>query len=134
MDLANVAELVDQLFKRYRRPDGKEYTYQEVSKALGGEIEVSTIGKIRSGIISNPGRKALLLLCQFFEVPASYFFPELEILAPRDTAPTPEQQLESAFRSMGFPADVQEHLVGVARAFKKQLDGKQQLDTNQEDE
>jgi transcriptional regulator with XRE-family HTH domain len=134
MELVNVSELVDQLFKRYRRPDGKEYTYQEVSTALGGEIDISTISKIRSGVISNPGRKALLLLCQFFQIPASYFFPELEMFAPRDTTPTPEQQLEAAFRSMGFPADVQEHLVGVARAFKKQLDAKQPLSSEQEEE
>jgi transcriptional regulator with XRE-family HTH domain len=125
MELANVAELVDQLFKRYRRPDGREYTYQEVSNALAGEIDISTISKIRSGVINNPGRKALLLLCHFFQVPASYFFPELEPLAPRDTTPTPEEQLESAFRSMGVPSDVQEHLVGVARAFKKQRESQQ---------
>lgn len=125
MELANVAELVDQLFKRYRRNDGREYTYQEVSSALDGEIDISTISKIRSGVIGNPGRKALLLLCQFFQVPASYFFPELEEIAPRDMTPTPEEQLGSAFRSMGVPSDVQEHLVGVAKAFRKQQDEKE---------
>lgn len=34
------AQLVDQLFKRYRRPDGKEYTSQEVSKARDGRCHV----------------------------------------------------------------------------------------------
>ncbi len=71
-------QLVDDLFKVKRRPDGKEYTYQEVENALEKRLSGSYVRKLREGIIRNPGRDALLELCTFFHVPASYFFPELE--------------------------------------------------------
>lgn len=118
-DLA-AAELVDQLFKTHRHPEGREYTFQEVVaklKTLGISIDYTTLSKVRSGDIANPGRRVLLGLCQFFRVPASYFFPELDELGPQQE--TPEEQLHAAFRSMGVPLDVQEHLIGVARTFKK---------------
>lgn len=122
MEPTSVQVLVDQLFKMHRHPEGREYTYQEVVaklKALGISIDYTTLSKVRSGDIANPGRRVLLGLCQFFRVPASYFFPELTELAPDEQAPQPEAQLYAAFRSMGVPEDVQEHLIGVARSFKK---------------
>ncbi|PLS80243.1 MAG: hypothetical protein CYG59_09045 [Chloroflexi bacterium] len=120
MPETTVAELVDRLFKTHRRPDGREYTYHEVADALGGAIDSTSLSKLRSGAITNPGRRSLLLLCQFFHVPASYFFPELDVLAPQDTTISAEEQLHAAFRSMGVPGSVQEHLVGVAKAFHKE--------------
>lgn len=114
------AELVEQLFKIHRRADDKEYSLAEVAAKLrtfGISVDSTTLGKLRSGEIPNPGRRVLLGLCQFFRVPASYFFPELDELGPQQE--TPEEQLHAAFRSMGVPLDVQEHLIGVARTFKK---------------
>ncbi|MDP9310471.1 MAG: helix-turn-helix domain-containing protein, partial [Chloroflexota bacterium] len=103
MPETTVAELVDRLFKTHRRPDGREYTYHEVADALGGAIDSTSLSKLRSGAITNPGRRSLLLLCQFFHVPAAYFFPELDVLAPQDTTISAEEQLHAAFRSMGVP-------------------------------
>src|SRR6188768_2513129 len=80
----STADLVDALFLTHRRPDGKEYTYQEVSNGINGELDPSYITKVRKGIIKNPGRDALKLLCFFFHVPASYFFPELDALTAPD--------------------------------------------------
>ena len=85
--MQDVAELIDHLFKTYRHPSGREYTYAEVSRALNEELDPTTIGKLRQGSIKNPGRNALLLLCMFFQVPASYFFPELEPPTESDDAP-----------------------------------------------
>ena len=71
--------------------------YQEVAKALNDELDPSYLAKIRKGVIKNPGRDALKLLCLFFHVPASYFFPELELLSPpvTQTPETNENQVES---------------------------------------
>jgi transcriptional regulator with XRE-family HTH domain len=73
-----IALLVDNLFKMRRRPDGKEYSYQEVENALEKRLTASYVRKLRTGLIPNPGRDALIELCTFFRVPISYFFPELE--------------------------------------------------------
>ena len=39
--MKSTAELINDLFDRYRRPDGREYTYLEVSMALEG----ATLGR-----------------------------------------------------------------------------------------
>ena len=117
----NTAQLVDQLFKTHLKADGQEYSYHEVSKALEGELDPSYIAKVRRGIIKNPGRDALMRLCLFFRVPASYFFPELEELAA-DEGPAGEQSLTSlrmAFRSMELAPDVQAYLEGLIKALQK---------------
>jgi transcriptional regulator with XRE-family HTH domain len=116
MPTKTIAELVDQLFKTHLRPDGKEYSYQEISAALGGELEPTLIGKIRSGKTKNPSRNTLKLLCLFFKVPAAYFFPELEDL---DAQPeTPEQQLAHALRSLGLAPAMQSHVQAVIQALR----------------
>ncbi len=104
-EMPTVAQLLDNLFKTHTKAGGKEYSYQEVSEALKGELDPTYIAKIRKGRIPNPGRNTLLLLCRFFHVPASYFFPELdeeataehitdervdEVLAKRAASLTPE--------------------------------------------
>lgn len=125
MEPMPTAHLVDQLFRTHLKPDGQEYSYQEVSKALRGELDPSYIAKVRRGVIKNPGRDALMHLCLFFHVPASYFFPELEALAPTDEKAS-EQSLTSlrmAFRSMNLSPDVQKYLEGIIVALRREDEG-----------
>ena len=78
MSQKTVAELVNDLFDTHRKPDGREYSVHEVARGINGQLTGSYIAKLRRGEVKNPGRNALLLLCQFFDVPSSYFFPELD--------------------------------------------------------
>ena len=119
---ANIGQLVDQLFKTYLRPDGKEYSLQEVAAALNGEIDPTYLGKLRSGKVPNPGRNVLKLLCLFFRVPASYFFPELELKAAseEDPALAEEKKLLLALRSVGLSPDMQSNLQAVIIALRQQ--------------
>lgn len=113
-----VGELVDQLFKTHLRPDGKEYTYQEVAAALNGELDATYIGKLRSGKITNPGRNVLKLLCLFFRVPSSHFFPELDTLAKEENIDG-EQRLQLALRSIGLDPETQAHIQALVRALSR---------------
>jgi transcriptional regulator with XRE-family HTH domain len=117
-----IAHLVDTLFKTHLKPDGQEYSYQEVSQALGRELDPSYLAKVRKGIIKNPGRDALMHLCLFFQVPASYFFPELEALAPAQNTQEEESinTLRVAFRSLNLSPDVQRYLEGIIAALRNQ--------------
>ncbi|HLI71964.1 MAG TPA: hypothetical protein VKV19_19600 [Ktedonobacteraceae bacterium] len=117
-----IAHLVDTLFKTHLKPDGQEYSYQEVSQALGRELDPSYLAKVRKGIIKNPGRDALMRLCLFFQVPASYFFPELEALAPAQNTQEEESinTLRVAFRSLNLSPDVQRYLEGIIAALRNQ--------------
>lgn len=117
MEDVNVAELIDQLFKTHVRPNGKEYTYLEVSQALGGELDPSLIGKLRSGKTKNPSRNTLKLICSFFNVPPSYFFPDLNQITEQEA--TPEEQLDTALRSLGLEPDMQAHLKAFVDAVRK---------------
>lgn len=79
----SLAELLNQLFELRRHPSGREYSVREVAAAAKGEVSRATIDAIRNGKNSNPTRNTLIALCNFFEVPSSYFFPELDTSAFR---------------------------------------------------
>jgi len=101
MDRARVADLVDALFKMHVRPDGKPYTYKDVERGTDGRLKETTVRKLRDGTVRNPGRDALMELCFFFQVPASYFFPELEVLAPPSDDVAQQNQVQVVLRSIG---------------------------------
>jgi transcriptional regulator with XRE-family HTH domain len=77
--MKTMAELIDDLFRSHRKPNGREYSHV-VCLALEGAIEPSHLGKLRNGTIKNPKRDTLLALCRFFKTPPAYFFPELQFI------------------------------------------------------
>lgn len=117
--MKTVGQLVDELFHTHRRPDGREYTYQEICTALDGAIEPSQLSRLRNGKVTNPGRETLLALCRFFQVRPSYFFPELEQLPPPAEATQPDA-LQVALRSSGLRPDVQAKLEDLIQTLKDQ--------------
>jgi len=119
--MKSTAELINNLFDRYRRPDGREFTYLEVSMALGGAIEPGHLSKLRTGRISSPGRETLLALCTFFKVPSAYFFPELE--PPEGGAePEPINPLPEALRFIGITdPELQAEIEDFLRTLAKKL-------------
>jgi transcriptional regulator with XRE-family HTH domain len=109
-----VARLVDQLFQTYRRSDGQEYTYQEVAAALDGELDPTMLGRLRRGQVPNPSRNTLKLLCLFFQVSPTYFFPELKV----EPTLSPEQQLQHALRSLQLSPEAQASLHVIINALQ----------------
>ena len=118
---ADVAELVDRLLQTHRRPDGKEYTYKELSQAASGAFSPTYFAKLRNGEIRSPGRDGLLFLCKFFKVSASYFFPELDELEA--TTPDEDTQIEIALRGSSLSEDVQQHIQGLIKAIRQNREG-----------
>jgi transcriptional regulator with XRE-family HTH domain len=116
--IPTVAELVNRLFATHRKENGQEYTNQEIAQRMNYEMSPSSIGKIRNGIVPNPGRTALLLLCRAFDVPAAYFFPELENQEEQN-----EAQLKVALRNSGLNTEAQLYLEGLIEALRKDRHG-----------
>jgi len=114
-----VSELVNELFDTHRHESGRQYTNKEVELALKGEVSQAYLSKLRLGQIHNPGRNHLLLLCRFFGVPASYFFPELALL-PDDKHN--EDHLYAALRSYGLNAEARHYLVKLAAILRNKED------------
>lgn len=86
-----MSELVNELFKTHRHQSGREYTTREVSLAVLGSMSHTTLERVRRGKSANLTREMILDLCKFFQVPASYFFPEL---ARNDFSRPSDEQLE----------------------------------------
>lgn len=89
--MINLANKIDRLFREFTRPDGREYTYQEVEEGTGKAVTGTYVWKLRTGKATNPGYRVLKALSEFFHVPVSYFF---------DEAPSPDyvQELKLAAR------------------------------------
>jgi transcriptional regulator with XRE-family HTH domain len=122
MSTKTVAELLDELFKMHLHPSGREYTYQEVAKGVGGELDPTYIAKLRKGKIPNPGRNAVMLLCRFFKVRPSYFFPELQ--PPHDPyASQEEDSLSVALRLSRIQPHVKKKIEELLRALEQPEEG-----------
>jgi transcriptional regulator with XRE-family HTH domain len=123
MDESNVvAELVDELFRTHLHANGREYSYQEVSDALDGEVDASYIAKLRRGVIKNPGRHALLHLCSFFKVEPLYFFPELQPLQDDQFTTSKEDPIRAALRSKNIQPSIRKKLEELIRALEPEED------------
>lgn len=88
-----LADLLNHLFKLRRHPSGREYSLREVAAAARGQVGRETIHAIRNGTNKNPTRSTLLALCLFFEVPPSYFFPEVDETQFKPLPKQPERSL-----------------------------------------
>lgn len=113
--MKTVAELVENLFQKHRKPNGREYSHVEIAEALNGSIDPSSISKLRSGKIKDPRRETLLALCQFFKVPSSYFFPELNT-----EQEAPEEDLLALAARSHLSEEVQKKLRELIEAMKDQ--------------
>ena len=115
--MKTVAELIDELFKTHTNPDGRELSYQEVARMTGNQLNPTHISKMRNGNIPNPTRNSLLLLCQVFNVPAAYFFPELERTSPSEG----DTETEKVFarRAAQLPKEAQVHLSAFLEILEK---------------
>ena len=74
-----LSQKIDWLFDNIHRPDGKEYTYQEVENAtreLGYPISAPYIWNLRKGKSDNPSWMVLQTLARFFGISVTYFYDE----------------------------------------------------------
>jgi len=74
----DIPKKIDFLFKTHTKPDGKEYTYQEVERESGKAISAAYVWKLRHGKSSNPSGRKLKALADFFDVPLRYFYEEVD--------------------------------------------------------
>lgn len=72
-----VGQKLEHLFHTVHRPDGREYSNEEVAALVsqqGETISASYLWYLRTGQRDNPTLKHLTALARFFGVPAAYFF------------------------------------------------------------
>jgi transcriptional regulator with XRE-family HTH domain len=76
-----LADKINHLFATIRRPDGKQYSNEEVAAAIsrtavddGPKISGAYLWYLRNGQRDNPTKKHLEALAAFFQVSPAYFF------------------------------------------------------------
>ena len=114
-----MADLIDDLFRSHRKPNGREYSHVEVCQALDGVIEPSHLGKLRNGTIQNPKRDTLIALCRFFQVSPTYFFPELHGLgASNGAAPAQADLVSALMATINLQPEAKRQLAAFLRALQ----------------
>ncbi|ANN18181.1 XRE family transcriptional regulator [Amycolatopsis orientalis] len=73
-----LTERIDRLFQVVRRPDGEQYSHEEVARACrestGESFSATYLWQLRTGRRDNPTKRHLEALAGFFQVPPAYFF------------------------------------------------------------
>ena len=110
-----MAELVNELFKLHRHPEGREYTHKEVEagiiRAAGRKlIDASYLSKLRTGRIKNPSAGAIEALCYFFPVEVNYFFPDLAKFHHQSTRKLGNQVVLALRKRGGDPVALRKQL------------------------
>lgn len=128
----SMPELVNELFKRYRHPSGREYTHKEVeegiTEAAGKKlIDASYLSKLRTGALKHPGMTAVQALCHFFPVSPDYFFPDVTAYRQRQQARSEgTTPLKAALRWTGADPDLlREQLASLLKALESDSESEQ---------
>jgi transcriptional regulator with XRE-family HTH domain len=110
--MRTINQLIDNLFRTYRKPDNTEYSNHEAADAIQSygytQTNASHLAKLRRGVTGNPSRDLLLSLCKLFGVSPNYFFPELDGKDFMQPPPElPQEQFRAALRSTGLDPEDQ---------------------------
>jgi hypothetical protein len=112
-DPQRVAVLLNDLFRTYQHPLGREFTNREVSRAIDSDgsigLTAGFIHQLREGrrVAEASVHNSLLVLCVFFEVEPSYFHEAgvLQLVQSIAGDASLRRNLLFTARSQSIPAD-----------------------------
>lgn len=67
------AQRLDRLFRTHVKPDGSEYSYEEVQNGTGKAVTAAYIWRLRTGRATNPGLGVIMAISHFFGIDPGYF-------------------------------------------------------------
>src|ERR671913_1953550 len=70
----HVAQKFETLLERYRRPDGRKWSGQEIDEATGGVVTRSYVTNLRQGRIENPGYEKMRAIAKAMGFPPEVWF------------------------------------------------------------
>jgi transcriptional regulator with XRE-family HTH domain len=70
----HVAQKFEALLEKYRRPDGRRWSGQEIDEATGGVVTRSYVTNLRKGRIENPGYEKLAAMAKAMGFPPEVWF------------------------------------------------------------
>jgi transcriptional regulator with XRE-family HTH domain len=72
----HIAQKFERLMETYRRPDGRQWTGQELDEATNGVVPRSYVTNLRKGRIDNPGYEKLRAIAKVMGFPPELWFQE----------------------------------------------------------
>lgn len=83
------ARRLNEAFDKVRKPDGSQYSNQELAEAIGGGTTAGHIWKLRNGQVQNPKYTMIKAIIDFFDIdPAHFFWEDDKLTADKDPAVT----------------------------------------------
>ena len=76
---ATLIERIDHVFRTHLRPDGTEYSYEDIATAFEGAVDPTYVAQLRSGAIADPDPQVVFQLGRFFHIQPTYFYPFVHI-------------------------------------------------------
>jgi transcriptional regulator with XRE-family HTH domain len=70
----HIAQKFEALLEKYRRPDGRKWSGQEIDEATGGVVSRSYVTNLRKGRIENPGYAKLAAMAKAMGFPVEVWF------------------------------------------------------------
>jgi transcriptional regulator with XRE-family HTH domain len=110
------AQKLDRLFKTVTKPNGEEYSLEEIQVATNKAITTSYIYRLRAGKSTNPTMDKVKALADFFGVDPAYFFSE------EDTDPVPDPSRVAAniaFRAQAMDLKAVEDMLLMIKALRE---------------
>jgi transcriptional regulator with XRE-family HTH domain len=72
----HIARKFERLLEKYRHPDGRRWSGQEIDEATGGVVTRSYVTNLRKGRIENPGFEKLRAIAKVMDFPPELWFEE----------------------------------------------------------
>lgn len=115
------AEKLDRLFKTITKPNGEEYSPEEIQAATGKAITSSYIYRLRAGKSANPTIDKVKALADFFGIDPSYFLSDEKM----EPTPDPERLVTSmALRARNIDLKTVEDMLLMIQALREKEDAK----------
>lgn len=117
------AEKLDRLFKTITKPDGEEYSPEEIQAATDKAITSSYIYRLRAGKSTNPTIDKVKALADFFGIDPAYFLSDKK----SEPTPDPERLVESmALRARNIDLKTVEDMLLMIQALREKEDAKEE--------
>jgi transcriptional regulator with XRE-family HTH domain len=105
---SDFARRLDFLFKTVTKPDGSEYSYEDVQQGTNKAVTAAYVWRLRTGKATNPGYWIIKALSDFFGVDPNYFFQDEEkaktIIEERVNTNLAERFQDSSVRNVALRA------------------------------
>lgn len=105
---SDFAQRLDFLFKTVIKPDGSEYSYEDVQQGTNKAVTAAYVWRLRTGKATNPGYWIIKALSDFFGMDPNYFFQDEEkakiIIEERVNTNLAERFQDSSVRNVALRA------------------------------